>query len=144
MPAKAQAEETFEKFSAASNKAFKDGFEKAAAAFGEFNAFSKDNVDAFVASASTAGKSAEKINAEVAAYAKQTLETGVETAKKAATVKSMQELVELQSDYAKSSFETYVGEMTKLTDMCASSVKDAFKPLNKRVSAAVELMQTAR
>ncbi|MGD2131553.1 MAG: phasin family protein [Maricaulaceae bacterium] len=141
MAAKAQAEQTFEAFSIAGNKAMKDGFEKAATAFGEFNAFSKDNVDAFVASASTAGKSAEKINAEVAAYAKQALESGVETAKKAATVKSVQELFELQSDYAKSALDTYVGEVNKLADMYTSSFKDAFKPLNKRVSAAVDLFQ---
>jgi phasin family protein len=142
--AKAQTTEAFETFSTAGNKALKDSFEKAAAAFGDFNAFSKDNVEALVASASSAGKGAEKINARVASYAKQALEDGVEVAKKAAAVKSVQELLELQSEYAKASPDTYMGEVNKLADLYATTLKDAFKPLNERVTAAVELYQTQR
>ena len=39
MAAKAQTAEAFETISTAGNKALKDGFEKAAAVFGDFNAF---------------------------------------------------------------------------------------------------------
>jgi len=144
MAGKAQTTEAFESISVAGNKALKDGFEKAAAAFGDLNAFSKENVEAFVASASCAGKGAEKINARCASYAKQALEDGVEIAKKAATVKSMQELIELQSDYAKASLGSYMGEVNKLADLYASSLKDAMKPINERVTAAVELFQAQR
>jgi phasin family protein len=144
MAGKAQTTEAFESISTAGNKALKDGYEKAAAAFGDISAFSKSNVEAFVASASTAGKGAEKINARMASYAKQALEDGVEVAKKAATVKSVQELIELQSDYAKASLDTYMGEVNKLADLYATSMKDAMKPLNERVTAAVELFQAQR
>jgi phasin family protein len=144
MAAKAQTAEAFETISTAGNKALKDGFEKAAAVFGDFNAFSKDNVEAFVASASTAGKGVEKINARFASFAKQALEDGVEVAKKAATAKSVQELIELQSSYAKSSLDTYMGEVNKLADLYTTSIKDAFKPLNDRVTAAVSLLQAQR
>lgn len=146
MAAKAQAQttEAFESISIAGNKALKDSFEKAAAVFGDFNAFSKDNVEALVASASTAGKGAEKINARVASFAKQAIEESVEVAKKAATAKSVQELIELQSDWAKSSLDSYMGEVNKLADLYATSLKDAMKPLNERVTAAVELFQAQR
>ncbi len=142
--AKAQTTEAFETFSTAGNKALKDGFEKAAAAFGDFNAFSKDNVEAFVASASSAGKGAEKINARVASYTKHAIEEGVEVAKKAATAKSVQELIELQSNWAKASLDSYMGEVNKLADLYASSLKDTMKPLNERMTAAVELFQAQR
>ena len=146
MASKAQAAtpEAFESMSIAGNKAMKDGFEKAAEMFGGMNEFSKDTVDAFVASASTAQKSAEKINARMASYAKQTLEESVEAAKKAAGARSVQELFELQSSYAKSSLDSYIGEVNKLAELYASSVKDAMKPLNARMTAAVELLQTQR
>ena len=144
MAGKAQASEAFETMSIAGNKALKNGFEKAAEAFGDFNDFSKDNVDAFVASASTATKGAEKIGARVASYTKQSMEDGVATAKKVASVKSVQEFIELQSDFAKSSLDTYIGEVNKLADLYASSIKDAMKPLNDRMTAAVELMQAQR
>lgn len=144
MAGKAQPTEAFDTFSSASNQALKDGFEKTAAAFGDMNAFSKDTVEALVASMSSAGKSAEKINARVASYAKQALEDSVEVAKKAATVKSVQELIEIQSDYAKASLDSYMGEVNKIADLYASSVKDAVKPLNERMTAAVELLQSQR
>jgi phasin family protein len=144
MAGKAQSAEAFESISTAGNKAMKDGYEKAVAAFGDLNEFSKSNIEAFVASASTAGKGAEKINARVASFAKHALEEGVEIAKKAATAKSVQELMELQSDYAKASIDTYMGEVNKLADLYATSLKDAMKPLNERVTAAVELFQAQR
>ena len=76
--------------------------------------------------------------------AKQALEDGVQVAKKAATAKSVQELIELQSEWAKASLDAYMGEVNKLADLYATSVKDAIKPLNERVTAAVELFQAQR
>jgi phasin family protein len=142
--AQTQTTEAFESISVAGNKALKDGYDKAVAAMGDINAFSKSNIEALVASASCAGKGAEKINTRVANYTKQAIEDGVEVAKKAASAKSVQELIELQSDWAKSSLDTYMGEVNKLADLYAASLKDAFKPLNERVTAAVELFQAQR
>ena len=142
--AKTTATKTFESTTEKSTKAVNEGFEKAVASFGEINAFSKENVEAVVASVTTAGKGAEKFNAKVAEYAKQAMEDSVAAAKKLAGAKSVQEVIELQSTLAKSSMDTYIGEVNALADLYAASVKDAMKPLNDRVSAAVELFQAQR
>ncbi|MCG8441432.1 MAG: TIGR01841 family phasin [Caulobacterales bacterium] len=136
------AEAAIETFANAGNKAFKENFEKAVSAFGDFNTFSKDNVEALVESVTKAGKGVEQINAAAMAYTKSTMEDGVAAAKKFASAKSVQEIVELQTDFAKSSLDTYIGEVNKMTDLVASTMKDTFKPINERVSAAVEFMQS--
>lgn len=142
--AKTNGAEALETFATAGNKAFKDNFDKAMSAFGDFNSFGKENVEALVESFTKAGKSVEALNAEVMAYTKTQLEGGAAAAKKLAGARSLQELIELQTEYAKSSMDSYMGEVNKLTDLYSGAVKDAIKPINERVSAAVELMQASR
>lgn len=145
MAAKADtATETYEAMTAASNQAMKDGVEKAVAAFGDLSAFSKNNVEAMMQAMTTAGKGVEQVSAQWAAFSKTAMEDGVTAAKRIAGAKSVQEVLELQTDYARSSLDAYIGEMTKLTDVMSGAVKDSFKPLNERVNAAVEIFQASR
>ncbi|MBL4544590.1 MAG: phasin family protein [Oceanicaulis sp.] len=58
--------------------------------------------------------------------------------------KSVQELIEIQSDYTKSSMDALLAEMNKSSDLMSSLFKDSFKPINERFSAALELMQSQR
>ncbi len=131
-------------FAFANSSAMKEQFERAVGVFGEMNVFSKTTVDAMVDSMTRAGQGMERINAQVMNYSKAQFEEGVAAARRMAGAKSVQEVIEVQSDYAKSSMDFYLGEMNKLTEACADTMKDAFKPLNERMSAAVELMQAQR
>ncbi|MGD2131768.1 MAG: TIGR01841 family phasin [Maricaulaceae bacterium] len=115
-----------------------EGFAKATSAFSEMGVMSKDNLDAFVKSASTASKTAEEINARVASYTKQAWETNVASAKKIAAAKSVQEVVELQSEAARDAFNAYLGQCNEIADIYAAALKDSLEPINKRVTAATE------
>ena len=64
-------------------------------------------------------------------------------AKNLTGAKSVQEVVELQTAYAKSALEAYVAEMNKASETVAASVKECFLPLNERMSAFVERFQSA-
>ena len=144
---KAQSEQfkaQTEKVQAAGAQAFKEGLEKSTAAFGELGAQSKQNLDAVVASATAAQKGAEALSNQALAYGKTSWETGVAAAQTIAKARSVQELIELQTSYTKSAMETYLAEMTKMTETLTASVKDSFKPLNERVTASVEKFQAAR
>ena len=138
------ATQTFETVTTASNEAMKEGFEKSLNAVNEFSAFQKDSVDAVIASATTATKSLEELNASTMAYAKKSMEDGVAAAKSMAGAKSVQELIELQADYTKSTLDAYLAEVNKSSDLVSTMVKDTFKPINDRMSAAVEAMQSQR
>ena len=138
------AKETFETFTAASNDAVKDGIEKSMAAVNDLSAFHKNSVEAVIASATTASKGFEELNALAAGYAKKSMEDGMTAAKSLASAKSVQEVIEIQSEYTKSSLEAYLAEMNKVSDHGSSIMKDSLKPLNERFAAAVEMMQSQR
>lgn len=138
------AKQAFETMTAASNDAVKEGFEKSLTALNEFSAFQKDGVDALIASATATSKSLEEMNASAVEFAKKSMEDSVAAAKSFSSAKSVQELIEIQADYAKSSFDAYVGEVNKHTDLVSALFKDGFKPLNDQFTAAVEAMQSQR
>ena len=135
---------TVDQFTAASNVAFKDGVEKTLAALNDANAHSKKNLEAVVASATAATKGAEALGAQAMAFSKTVFDAQVSAAKTLAGAKSVQEVVELQTSYAKSALETYMSEFGKMTDVVSASVKDAMKPLNERVTETVERLQAVR
>jgi len=134
---------TVEKFTTAGNKAFKDSVEKSLAAVTELNAHSKKNLEAVVASVTAATKGAETLGASAIAYSKKSLETQVAAAKTLAGAKSVQEVVELQTSFAKSAFEAYIAEVTKMSETVAASVKESLSPINERVTALVERVQAS-
>ncbi len=135
---------TVEQFTTAGNVAFKDAIEKSLAALNDANAHSKKNLEAVIASVTAATKGAESLGAQAMAYSKSAVETNVAAAKSLASAKSVQEVVELQTSFAKSALETYMAEVGKMSEIVSASVKDSMKPLNERVTAAVERLQAAR
>jgi len=138
------AKTTVEQFTTASNVAFKEGVEKSLAALNEVNAQSKKNLEALVASTTAATKGAEALGAQAMAFSKAIFDTNVSAAKSLAGAKSVQEVVELQTAFAKSALETYMSEFGKMSDTVSTSVKESMKPLNERVTAVVEKLQAVR
>jgi phasin family protein len=122
----------------------RENVERAMAAASEMNSFGKENFEALVASSTAATKGLEVISARAVAYSKTALEAHMSAAKSIMTSKSVQELVEKQSEYARSAFDGYVAELTSLSDLMSGFAKDAMKPLNERVNAVSHLMQHAR
>jgi phasin family protein len=144
MAAAETVKSTAEQFTAAGNVAFKDAVEKSLASLNEANAHSKKNLEAVIASVTAATKGAEALGAQAMAYSKSALESNVTAARSLAGAKSVQEVVELQTAFAKSALETYMAEVGKMSEIVSASVKDSMKPLNERVTAAVERLQAAR
>jgi phasin family protein len=133
-----------EQFTTAGNQAFKDSVEKSLAALGDINTQSKKNLEAVVASITAATKGAEALGAQTMAYSKKALENQGAAAKSLSGAKSVQEVVELQTAFAKSALETYIEELNKASEIVAASVKDSFRPINERVTAFVERVQAGQ
>ena len=144
MAAAEAAKSTVEQFTAASNVAFKEGVEKGLAALNEMNTHSKKNLEAIVASATASAKGAEALGAQAMAFSKAVFDTQVSAAKSLAGAKCVQEVVELQTTFAKTALETYMAEFAKMSDTVSASVKESMKPLNERVTATVEKFQAVR
>ncbi|KRB44735.1 MAG: TIGR01841 family phasin [Pseudomonadota bacterium] len=144
MAAAETVKNTVEQFTTAGNVAFKDAVEKSLASLNEVNAHSKKNLEAVIASVTASTKGAEALGAQAMAYSKKAVEDQVAAAKSLSGAKSIQEVVELQTNYAKSALEAYMAEFSKMSEIVSASVKDSVKPLNERVTAAVERLQAAR
>lgn len=138
------AKNTAEQFTLAGNLAFKDAIEKSLAALAETNTYSKKNLEAMVASTTAAAKGAEALGAQAMAFSKKNIEDQMAAAKSLSSAKSLQEAMELQTAYTKSALETYMAEMSKMSEIVTAAMKDSMKPLNERVTATVERFQAAR
>ena len=134
---------TIEQFTASANTAFKGSVEKSMTAMTEMNEHSKKNLEAVVSSVTTATKGAEALGASMFAYSKKAMEEQVAVGKTLAGAKSLQDVMELQTAYAKSAFEGYVAEMTKMAEAVTTSMKASMAPLNERVTAVVERFQVS-
>ena len=91
-----------------------------------------------------ATKGAEALGAQAMAYSKKAMEDHVTAAKSLTGAKSVQEVVELQTAYAKSWMESYIAEMNRASETVSASLKQSFQPINERVTAFVEKVQSAR
>jgi phasin family protein len=138
------ATEAFEQLTGASNEAVRENIDRSIAAISEASAFGKQNIEAWVASAAVAQKGFEAISARTVAFQKEAMEKHVAAAKALMTSKSVQEFVEKQSEYAKSSFEAYVAELTSVSDLVQGVAKESLAPINDRVNAVGQLIQTAQ
>jgi phasin family protein len=138
------AKATADRFAETGNKVFKDSVEKSMATFADLNAQSKRNLEAVVASVTAASKGAETLGAQAMAFSKKSFEDQAAAAKSLTSAKSLQEAVELQTSFAKTSLDAYLAEMNRWSDIVAGSVRDSMRPINERVSAVVEQFQTAR
>jgi phasin family protein len=139
-----QAAEGIETVMKTGTEAFKTGFEKAVKGYDQFLGYGKETVEAYVKSANEAGKGAETLHNEIYAYSKQSIEDSIAAAKTILASKSVQEAFELQTDFAKSAFEAYVGEVSKLNEILVASSKKAFEPIQGRYQAWVEVVQSTR
>lgn len=135
--------------------------EKAQAMFGEFSGrvktafekssklgedmvdFSKGNVEAVIASAKVAAKAAESMGHEAADYSKKNFETATAAFKSFAAVKSPTELFQLQSEYAKASFDSAVAEASKFSESMMKLAGEIAQPLSNRYALAAEKIKAA-
>nr|WP_319382432.1 phasin family protein [uncultured Roseibium sp.] len=96
--------------------------------FDDLQKLSKDNMDMAMESFGSMSKGFQAIAAEVADYQKKSFEEGTAAVEKLVASKSLDKAFEAQADYVKTSYEGFVGEMTKLGEMVTDMSKDAYKP----------------
>jgi phasin family protein len=108
--------------------------------FEEVAAFHKDNVEAVVASSSILAKGFEALSKDAMAFAQGRFEQSVGAAKAAFAVKSLKELVDLQADFAKASFDAFLQEATRISEVGMKVANEAANPIAARVTAASEKM----
>ena len=136
--------ETIETAFKTGTEALKANFEKAVKGYDQLLGFSKDTVEAYVKAANVAGKGAETLHNEIYSFSKQSIEGSIANTKALMASKSAHEAFELQTGFAKSAFESYISQMTKLGELMVATSKETFEPIQGRVQAWVDVVQSAR
>lgn len=96
--------------------------------FDDIQKLGKDNLELSVKSFGTVSKGVQAIAVEVADYSKKSFEEGTATAEKLFGAKTLDKAVEIQSDYFKSAYESFVAQATKMGELYADLAKEAYKP----------------
>ena len=97
--------------------------------FEEFQKVGKNGFDAAVRSFGEMNKGFQAIAAEVTDYSKKAFEDSTRAFEQLIGAKSIEQAIEIQSQYAKKAYDTYMSEVSKLGEMYVGLAKDAYKPV---------------
>jgi hypothetical protein len=107
--------------------------------FEDFQKLGKDNVDVAMKQFGSVSKGWQAIATEFADYSKKSFEDGSAALEKLFGAKSLEKAIEVQSDYAKTAYEGFVAQATKMGELYTDLAKESYKPfegLLSKVSAA--------
>jgi hypothetical protein len=97
--------------------------------FEDIQKLGKDNVDVALKQFGTVSKGWQAIATEFADYSKKSFEDGSAALEKLFGAKTLEKAIEIQSDYAKTAYEGFVAEATKLGELYTDLAKESYKPL---------------
>jgi len=109
----------------------------------ELTELGRGNVEAFVASGKVAAKGVETLGQEVAEYSRKSFEEASAALKAFAEVKSPTDFFRLQSEFARTQFDSLVAETARLSETVVKLAGDVAEPLAGRYTVAAEKVKAA-
>ena len=106
-----EVQEGAQRFGREYQKAAETGFEAASRSFGEAN------------------KGFQALAAEMMNYSKAAFDDSIRTWGELIGVRSLEQAIQIQSDYAKRVYENHMAELSKVGEMCMGTMRDAAKPV---------------
>ena len=104
----------------------------------EMASLNKDNLDAVVTSGTTVAKGFEALSKEMMAFAQSAMEENLATSKKLFGARNVQEVLDIQSELARTNFDRFLSNSAKMTEMSVQVANQALEPLQTRVTVTVE------
>lgn len=106
--------------------------------YDEAASLGQENVDAYVRSGTVFAQGVESMGKELMSFAQSAVEANVATAKALFGVTTVRELIDLQTEFQRSRFDSLVAESAKLTELSMALANDTFEPIQVRLNANVE------
>jgi hypothetical protein len=78
---------------------------------------------------SEANKGFQALAAEMMEYSKAAFDDAMRTWGQLIGVRSLDQAMQIQSDYAKRAYDNHMAELSKVGEMCLSTMRDASKPV---------------
>jgi len=104
--------------------------------FEDLQQVGKDNMDSALKSWGVLSKCTQAIAVEMADYSKKTFEDGTAALEKLFGVKSLDKAIEVQTEFAKTAYEGFVAEATKIGELYSDLAKEAYKPFETLMAKA--------
>ena len=135
--AMASGKATFDQVASKSREAIEHGMKHV----DEMAGMARGNVEAMLASSRAAAQGIEAIAREVADFSRKTFEETTAAARAMTTVKTPNELMALQNDFAKTQFDAAVAEMSKLSETMVKLMGEVFEPMQARAAVATDKLK---
>jgi hypothetical protein len=102
--------------------------------FDNVQKLSKDNVEAAMKSFGAISKGVQTVAIELADYAKRSFEQSTATVEKLVGVRTLDKALEIQTEFARTSYEGLVAQASKLGELYTNTAKEAYAPIETLVS----------
>ena len=102
--------------------------------FEDAGRFGKEMMDTGLQSAAALSKGAQAIAAETAEYTKKSFEAGSSAMEQLLGARSLDKAVEVQTDFARKAYESFIAEASRMGELYADLAKDAYKPFESVVA----------
>jgi hypothetical protein len=96
-----------------------------------FQKMGRDNLDAVLRSYGEMNKGLQRIGARMADYSKRAFEDATRAFEQLVGAKSVEQAIEIQSQYAKKAYDTWVAEGSTIGEMYASIAREVYKPVEQ-------------
>jgi phasin family protein len=100
----------------------------------DFQQYGKEQLETVVASATTVQNGLQAIATAYGDYTKKSYEDTKSFVEKLSGVKSLDKAFEVQTEFAKSAYETFVADSQKIAGLYTDLAKQTFKPLEGLVA----------
>ena len=95
----------------------------------DIQSYGKEHMETVVASATTVQNGLQAIASAYGDYTKRSFEDTKSFVEKLSGVKSLDKAIEVQTEFAKSAYETFVTESQKIAGLYTDLAKQAYKPV---------------
>ncbi len=95
----------------------------------DIQSYGKEHLETVVASATTVQNGLQAIASAYGDYTKKSFEDTKSFVEKLSGVKSLDKAIEVQTEFAKSAYETFVAESQKIAGLYTDLAKQAYKPV---------------
>ena len=115
-----------------------EAFQRSQKAAEELAELTRANIEAFVNAGRIAVEGTRALGQDVVASGRDGVEKTAEAVRSFAEAKSPTEFLQLQGDFARSSFDRIVAETSKLTESMVKLAGEAIQPISNRASVSAE------
>ena len=103
--------------------------------FEDFQKFSKQQLEAVNTATATVAKGLQEIAAESSDYSKKAFVASSAVVEKLLGAKSVETAIQIQTEFAKSAYEGFVAQSTKMNELLTKLAGEAFKPVQTAFSS---------